>query len=176
VNRTEKTDFIERLSRELAETPHVILTSFHGLTANQANELRSKVRQAGGRFRVIKNRLARRAATGTAVEPMADRLSGPCALVAHATDPVGLAKSVAEFSKANPQLEVLAAVVDARSLLETGEVKRLASLPGLPELRAQLLRMILTPATTLVRLLGTPAGSLARVLDARARKEEGTNA
>ena len=170
--RADKIDRVEEMKREFAATPHVILATFSGLTVNQATELRTKVRSAGGRYRVIKNRLAKRAAAGTPIELMADRLTGPCALVTHETDPVALAKSVAEFSKANPQLEVLAAVVDAKDVLENKDVKHLASLPGLPELRAQLLSLIQTPATTLVRLLGTPASQIARVVDARAQKED----
>jgi large subunit ribosomal protein L10 len=172
VNRPEKTTVVEELNQTFSATPHVILASFRGLTVNQATLLRSRVRQTGGRFRVIKNRLARRAAAGTPMEPLVDRFAGPCAVALHVSDPVALAKTLAEFSKENPQLEMLAGIVDARDVLDVQGIKQLASLPGLPELRAQLLCLIQTPATQLVRLLDTPGTQVARVVDARREQQE----
>ena len=171
--RADKVELVKTLNEAFQATPHVILASFKGLSVNQEGELRRRVREAGGSYSVIRNRLAKRAAAGTAVEKLADQLSGPCALAAHATDPVILAKVLSEFAKENPQVEVRAGVVDAIELLDTAGVKTLASLPGLPELRAQLLALILTPATTLVRLLSTPGSQLARVIDARCEAQGG---
>ena len=67
---------------------------------------------------------------------------------------------------------MLAGVIDAKSVLDASGVKELALLPGLQELRAQLLSLIQTPATSLVRLLGTPGKQLAQVLEARREKQE----
>lgn len=153
-------------------TPHVLVASFNGLTVNQANELRGRVRKAGGSFEVIKNRLAKRAATGTPMESLAEHLTGPCAIATHPDDPVGLAKTLTEFAKQAPQLELRHGVIESKDLLDLEGIKQLASLPGLPELRAQLLCLIQTPATMLARLLGTPGTQLARVVDARREAEE----
>lgn len=165
--RAEKIQVVEGLHKSLGETPHVFLTHFAGLSANQANDLRSEIRRAGGRYRVIKNRLAKRAAEGTGLAMVAEHLSGPIAVASHESDPVGLAKVLTEFQKKNPQLEVFAGVVDAQQVLDGSGVKQLSELPGLPELRAQLLALINTPATTLVRLISTPGTQVARVIDAR---------
>lgn len=170
MNRAEKTAAVERMNADFQKTPHVILASFRGLSVNQANELRRKVDGVGGRYRVIKNRLAKRAAAGTNAEPLTDLLTGPCAVVLHDSDPVALAKALAEFAKANPELELRGGVVDAKDVVDAAEVKRLATLPGLQELRAQLLSLIQTPASSLVRLLNTPGGQLARAVDARREK------
>jgi large subunit ribosomal protein L10 len=172
VNRAEKETAVEQMNRAFAASPHVVLTSFTGLTVNQASDLRQRIRRAGGRFTVLKNRLAKRAATGTPVEPLAGRLRGPCGLAMHGSDAVGLAKILADFSKENPQLELLAGIVDAKEVLEGKDVRQLAALPGLPELRAQLLRVVQAPATSLVRLLATPGTQVARVLSARSETSE----
>lgn len=172
MNRTEKTTVVGRMSEAFAVAPHVILASYQGLTVNQATDLRRRVRLAGGRVLVIKNRLARRAAAGTPLERLSDRFTGPCALATHPSDAIALAKAFAEFVKDNPQLELLAGVVDTTELVDAKGLKQLATLPGLPELRAQLLRVIQAPATTLVRLLGTPGTQLARVVDARRHSQE----
>ena len=173
MNRADKIATVERLNRELSETPHVIVATFNGLSVNQANDLRGRVRAAGGRYQVIKNRLTKLAVKGTPAEGLAESLSGPCALATHESDPVALAKALADFVKDNEQLQVLAGVVDGKDLVDAAGVKYLSSLPGLPELRAQLLALIQTPATTLVRLINTPAGQLARVVDARCESQGG---
>ena len=170
MNRTEKAAAVAQMSETFGETPHVFLTGYRGMTVNQSSELRRRVRGAGGRYAVVKNRLARRASAGNAVEKLAGRLRGPCAVVAHQTDPVGLAKVLIDFAKDNPQLQLLAGVVDGREVVDAEGIKTLATLPGLPELRAQLLALVQTPATTLVRLLNTPGGQIARALDARREK------
>jgi large subunit ribosomal protein L10 len=167
VNRTEKAEAVERMAATFAQTPHVFVTGYRGMTVNQSSELRRRVRAAGGTYEVVKNRLARRAAAETAVARVEAKLRGPVALVSHRTDAVVLAKVLTDFAKEHPQLELIAGVVDGKDVVTTEGLKTLASLPGLPELRAQLLALVLTPATMLVRLLQTPGGQIARALDAR---------
>ena len=173
MQREQKVETIESLNRTFTDYPHVILTGFRGLSVAQATDLRRRVRAAGGSYLVIKNRLAKRAAQGTPAEPLAEHLTGPKSIAYHKEDPVALAKALADFSKDNPQLELVAGVLDAREVLDADDVKELAKLPGLPELRAQLLALIQTPATSLVRLLSTPGTQLARVLDARWQELDG---
>ncbi len=173
MNRTEKTNVVESLAAKFRAHPHVILADYKGLTAGQATELRRKIRFAGGTYTVLKNRLARRGSEGTAVAKIADRLKGPCGLAGHPTDPVALAKAVSEFAKDNPQLRLVACVVDAKDVYGAEGVKHLATLPGVQELRAQLLSLINAPASRLVRLLNTPGGQVARAVDARRKKLEG---
>ena len=116
--------------------------------------------------------LLERSGVGTiSSKELAKQFEGPCAVATHDSDPVALAKTLADFAKSNPELALVAGLVDARDLLEQADVKRLSALPGLPGLRAQLLALIQTPATTLVRLLGTPGTQLARVVDARREKQ-----
>lgn len=172
MRRTEKIAAIEQLSGRFREAPHVFVTSFFGMTVGQATELRKRIRAAGGTYQVVKNRLAKRATSGTPMEPLAPSLTGPRAVAFHETDPLALARVLSEFAANNPQLEIVAGVIDARSVLDPERVNALAKLPGLPELRARLLCVIQTPATMLVRILGTPATQVARVIDARNKKTE----
>jgi large subunit ribosomal protein L10 len=172
VNRTEKKAVVEEMAGLFRQSPHVFLTDYRGLTAHQSTELRRRIRAAGGGFRVVKNRLARRAGAGTAAEGISERFKGPCGLATHRSDPIALAKVLSEFCKDNPQLRLVAAVVDGREVVDAEGVKFLAMLPGLPETRARLLALVQTPATMLVRLLQTPGSQIARALDARREKEE----
>lgn len=167
MERTQKADVVARMSALFQASPNVILAGFTALEVNKQSELRGKIAAAGGHYVVIKNRLARRAAAGTHVERIASGFVGPCALAVHAHDPIALARVLSGFAKDHPTFELKAAVIDRAAVIEGREISRLAELPGLPELRAQLLALILTPATMLVRLVATPAQQVARVLDAR---------
>ena len=99
MKRADKIAAVEKMNKTFSTAPHAILTSFRGLTVNQASQLRSRIRQAGGEISVIKNRLAKRAADGTPMQPLVAQLDGPCALATHDADPVVLAKTLADFSK-----------------------------------------------------------------------------
>ncbi len=171
--RAEKVEFIKQLNESFSGRPHLVLAQYSGLTVNQVNDLRAKLGEVGATYRVVKNRLAKRAAEGTSLELLSDQLSGPCAVASHESDPVVLAKTLAEFVKENPQIELLAGVIDASQTLDQAGVEHLSSLPGLPELQAQLLALIMTPATTLVRLVATPGTQIARVLDAKVQADGG---
>jgi large subunit ribosomal protein L10 len=173
VIRDDKEKMVGLLHERFSGAPHAVLAGYRGLTVNSSNELRRKVDRIGGRYMVIKNRLARRAAAGTPLEKLAPRFAGPCAIAIHPSDPIGLAKTISDFVKDNPQIELLGAIVDGVDLVDGEGVKHLAKMPGLPELRAQLLALVNTPATMLVRLIGTPGTQLARVLDARREAQEG---
>ena len=176
MERTEKSANVEQMTGVFQKAPHVFVTDFRGLTANQSVDLRRRIRQSGGSYQVVKNRLAKRAAVGTAAEKITAHLVGTRGVACHETDPVLLAKVLSEFAKDNPQLRLVAAVVDARDVVGADGIKTLATLPGLPELRAQLLALLQTPATQLVRLLQTPASQMARALDARREKLGGEGA
>ena len=173
MNRTDKSTAIAEMTGMFQGAPHVILTDFRGLTANESVDLRRKIRKVGGTYRVLKNRLAKRAAAGSAAEKVNAHLVGARAAACHASDPVALAKVLTEFAKDHPQLQIVGAVIDTKEVLGVAGIKSLATLPGLPVLRAQLLALMQTPATQLVRLLQTPASQMARVLDAHREKREG---
>jgi large subunit ribosomal protein L10 len=169
----DKIDIGISLTETFGSSPHAVLTSFSGLQANQANALRRKIDEAGGSFRVIKNRVAKRAAAGTPYEKLSEMFSGPCAIATHESDPVILAKTISEFVKEDPSITMLGGIIDAGQVLDTAGLKELSSLPGLPELQATLLALIQTPATTLVRLISTPGTQIARVIDAHCQAQEG---
>ena len=70
MNRTEKQQLVDELHKEFETSPHVVLVDFRGLSVPDVTEFRRKVRAAGSRYRVVKNRLALRAAKGTPLEKL----------------------------------------------------------------------------------------------------------
>ncbi len=173
MNRAEKQVLIDELRTEFGSSPHAVLLDFKGLSVNAATEFRKKVRQAGSRYRVVKNSLAVRAVKGTPLEGLGPKFEGTTGVAYTGTDPVALAKVLVDFQKEHPALSLKGGIVSGTEMLDAEGVKALSTMPSLPELRARLLGLLQTPATTLVRLLNTPAGQLARVLKAHQDKEEG---
>jgi large subunit ribosomal protein L10 len=124
-------------------------------------------------MRVIKNRLARRAATDGPVAQLDKYFRGPTAVVYHATDPVATAKGLVEFQKDHPKIELRAGLIERSQAFAGADVKKVADLPTIDQARATLLALINTPATMLVRLLSTPATQVARVISEHANKQGG---
>ncbi len=163
---SEKIEVVETLAGKFARAPITILSDYRGLTVAEITEFRRKVTAAGGELVVAKNTLTKLAIKDknqVVLEPM---LAGPTALAFGYEDAAALAKAVDEFADKAEALELKGGVLDG-DLLQPEQVKQLASMPSRDELRAQLLALMMTPATQLVRLLNTPATQLMTVLDAR---------
>jgi large subunit ribosomal protein L10 len=79
MNRAEKQVLIDELRTEFGSSPHAVLLDFKGLSVNAATEFRRKVRQAGSRYRVVKNSLAVRAVMGTPLEGLGPKFEGTTA-------------------------------------------------------------------------------------------------
>lgn len=173
MNRSEKQQLIDELHSELEKAPNAVLLDFKGLSVPAATEFRRKVRASGSRYRVVKNSLALRAAKGTALEKLEAKLQGTTGIAYTGDDPVALAKVLVDFAKENPALSVKGGVVAGSQLLDAEGVKALSTMPGLPELRAKLLGLLMAPAQQLVSLLNEPATQTVRVLKAHGDKLEG---
>ena len=172
MNRSEKQQMIEELHKEFEASPHAVLVDFTGLSVPAVTEFRRKVKAAGSRYRVVKNSLALRAARGTPLERLGERLEGTTGIAYTGEDPVALAKVLVDFARDHPALAVKAGVVSGDQVLDANGVKALSTMPGLPELRARLLGLLRAPAARLVRLLATPATQLAQVMKAHQDKIE----
>jgi large subunit ribosomal protein L10 len=169
VDRAAKANQVAQLRDIFGKAALVVVTQQSGLTVAEATDLRKKVRAAGARFKVTKNRLARLALKDTKFNGLADRFKGPTA-IAYSTDPVAAAKVVAAYAKDNKKLTIVAGCLDG-SMLDQAGVDTLAKLPSLDELRGRLIGMIQTPAQRLAVLAQAPASQLARVFAAYGKKE-----
>jgi large subunit ribosomal protein L10 len=170
VDRAEKREFVTGLNDVFKGTGSVVVAHYAGLTVAQMNDLRSKMRAAGGTVKVAKNRLAIIALQGTQSEGMKALFKGQT-LIAYSDDPITAPKVASEFARTNDNLVILGGAMGPTSLDANG-VKALATMPSLDELRARIVGMIKTPATRIAQVVNAPAGQLARVLGAYARKNE----
>lgn len=166
MNRAEKQAFIDSFNAQLADAAAVVVTHYRGLTVQDMEKLRASMREDEATIRVVKNRLALRALEGTPYKGQIDEfMTGPTA-VAFSADPVAAAKVAHTFAKSNDNLVVLGGAMGDKKL-SAEEVKELASLPSLDELRAKLVGLITAPATRIATYSQEPAAKLARVLAQR---------
>ena len=158
MNREEKTELLNMLHEVFSNAESVVITEYLGLTVAEADEWRNKVRDAGASLRVTKNRIARLAVKDTKFEGLADLFKGPVAM-AYANDPIAACKACVEFAKNNEKLVIIGGALSDKALT-LDEIKALAAIPSMDELRAKL-----------VGLLQAPAAKLARVTKAYSEKE-----
>lgn len=170
MDRAEKREFVTELNGVFKAAGSVVVAHYAGLTVAQMNDLRSKMRAAGGTVKVAKNRLAKIALQGTESEGVADLFKGQT-LIAYSNDPITAPKIASEFAKGTDKLVILGGAMGSTTLNADG-VKALATLPSLDELRAKIVGMIQTPATRIAQVVNAPAGGVARVIGAYARKNE----
>ena len=171
MDRAQKQKLVETLQQDLADTVCVVVTHQTGLTVAEVTQLRRQMRSGGARYRVTKNRLARRALDGTRFAPLSPLFTGPTA-IAFSRDPVAAAKVAVEFANRNTKLTIVGGGL-AGQLIDAAGVRELALLPSLDELRGKLVGLLVAPATRVARVLQAPAGQLARVLAAHAENQSG---
>jgi large subunit ribosomal protein L10 len=173
LTKAKKAEKIEHLAHELAGSTSAIVGTFEKLTVAQDFELRKVVRGAGGRYRVLKNKLAARAAQGTKVEQALQGLKGVSSVAYTSGDPVALAKALSTWIQENAEFTFKLGIVDGK-VITVEEVKQLATMPGKDEIFAKLLFLINAPAQRLVTVLNATGRDLAVVLNQGVEKQKFT--
>ena len=166
MDRSKKEALVAELHQDFEENKLVVITHQSGLTVGEVSQLRKQMREAGCKFKVTKNRLAKIALKETKFEALEESFKGPTA-IAVSKDPVSAAKIAVEFANENEKLTIIGGALEA-DLLDVDGVKLLAKLPSLDELRGKIVGLLQAPATKVAGVLQAPAGQLARVLGAHA--------
>ncbi|GGB86755.1 MULTISPECIES: 50S ribosomal protein L10 [Glycocaulis] len=169
MERAQKVEAVDAYKGIFAGAGSVVIAHYSGLTVAEMTSLRAELRKSGGQLKVVKNRLAKIALKGSPAEGAADMFTGPVA-IAYAEDPVAAPKATADFAKKNEKLVLIGGFMDV-TVLDEGQVKALATMPSLDELRGKLIGLIQAPATKVAGVVQAPAGQLARLLQAYADKQ-----
>jgi len=135
---------IDELRRTFEGQKNLLLLDYQGTSAQDLNRVRLNLRRAGVRLMVIKNSLARRALDDLGKETLSEFLQGPSAVAFGQTDLVELVKSISEVTKASQAIRVRAGFAEG-AVLTQQDVARLAALPSLEVLRAQVVCGIAGP-------------------------------
>jgi len=171
VDRAEKRKLVSALNEAWKQTGVIVVAHYAGMSVAQMSDFRKRVKEAGGKVKVAKNRLAKLALEGTDAVAIRGLLVGQTCL-AYSLDPIAAAKASVRYSRENTKLVILGGAM-GKTLLDTNGVKALAELPTLDELRAILIGLLQAPATKIARIMKEPGAQLARVLNAKATEAAG---
>jgi large subunit ribosomal protein L10 len=170
ITKERKNDLITQYSEWVKRSKALVLTQYVGLTMKDIDGLRAKVRENGGEFHIIKNTLAKLAFEQAGLPVQKGQFEGSTAIVFAFVDAPATVKTVTDFAKSSEFLKIKGGFLEKQALTPEG-VKALAELPPLPVVRAQLLGMLLAPASKLVRTLAEPGRMVAAVIKAHAESE-----
>jgi large subunit ribosomal protein L10 len=165
LTKAKKSEKVTVLAGELGKSSAAIVGTFVGLTAEKDVALRKAVRDAGGHYHVVKNKLAARSAKGTQVEAALQGLKGVSSVAYTAGDPVALAKGLAAFVKDNAEFFTFKLGIVEGKVISVEEIKALATMPGKEELFSKLLFLIQSPAQRLATVINATGRDLAVVIN-----------
>ena len=171
LTRQKKAEQVTKLAAELESSTSAIVGTFAKLTVAQDYALRKTVREAGGKYRVLKNKLAARAAKGTKVEAALQGLKGVSSVAYTSGDPVALTKAISTWVGENAEFTFKLGIVDGR-VINIEEIKQLASMPGKNELFSKLLFLINAPAQRLATVIAATGRDLAVVVNQAVEKNK----
>jgi large subunit ribosomal protein L10 len=170
VAKPEKAAAIAELTNKFRNSGAAVLTEYRGLTVAQMTTLRSSIREHAT-YAGVTNTLTEIAAKEAGVTAFDGQLSGPSAIAFITGDPVGAAKGLRDFTKANPLLVIKAGVLDGKAL-SPAEILKLADLESREVLLAKLAGAMKASLTNAVNLFVAPLSQTARVIDALRAKVE----
>jgi large subunit ribosomal protein L10 len=164
-------DYVDKLSRSNA----VFLTDYRGLTVSEMETLRTKIREAGGGYSIVKNTLAARALEAANLPVPEDMLRGPTAIGLVYEEVPAIAKVLTDFAKDTEILQVKGGIMEG-NMLSPKQISALASMPPREIVLAQLLGLIQQPGNGVAGVINAAGNKLAATIKAYADSLENEGA
>ena len=162
MDRAQKEQLVDELGQIFESSGVVVVAHYEGMTVAEMQDLRARMRDAGGAVRVAKNKLATIALEGKPCASIANLLTGMTVLT-YSEDPVAAAKVAQEFSKDNPKLVILGGAM-GENALDVAGVEAVSKMPSRDELIATIAGMLGAPASNIAGAIGAPASNIASIL------------
>ncbi len=166
MNRKEKEQTVSDLQKQIEHYKAAVLTSFRGLKVEQINQIRQRLREEKVSFHVVKNTLMKLASKGTDLEKLNRYFEGPTAIAVSKGNPISLVKTILDFVKTQPALEIKVGLIEG-DVVVPGEMKNLASMPSREVLFSQILGGIQMPAAQVAGTIHSLFQQVLGVLQAR---------
>jgi large subunit ribosomal protein L10 len=167
--RAEKQNISAEYITRLNASPFFIVVDYQGLKVGPITELRKRLFKVGAEMHVVKNSIFRIAAKEAGVADLTGTLAGQLAVVTGRQDVSATAKVLKTFTSEFDKPKLKFGYLNSQRM-ESQDIITLADLPSIEVLRAKLLGLINTPATSLARIINTPATQLAQVIKAKSEK------
>jgi len=173
--RTEKISILNEVIERVKASDFCFVLNYGGLKVAQLTTLRHELAKCNSRIMVVKNTYLGKVSKDLGWNDISAMLSGPTAMVTGNGDVTEVAKALVEFVKKNEKASVKGASLDA-AVLSAKDVEALSKLPSKDVMRATLLAMFMTPATSFVRVLNAPLLNTLYALKAYEEKKGGSAA
>jgi large subunit ribosomal protein L10 len=168
--RADKQAAVAEIVESFNDAAGAVLTEYRGLTVKELQDLRRSLGENAD-YAVVKNTLAKLAATEAGISGFDELLTGPTAIAFIKGDVVEAAKGLRDFAKANPALVIKGGILDGKQL-DAKEIAKLASLESREVLLAKLAGAMLASLSQAVYLLNAPLAQAARLAGALQAKAE----
>jgi large subunit ribosomal protein L10 len=175
ISRERKEELIAEYIDLLSESTAVFLAEYKGMSVKQMQKLRADVREAEGQFSVTKNTLFRAALEQTEMPVPEELLVGQTATGFAMGEAPTMAKALVDYAKGDDLFTIKGGIFAGR-FLSAEEIKELAELPTLDELRGQIIGMIQAPATNIAGVIASGVRQVVNVINAYAESEESAEA
>lgn len=122
-----KQEVINEIMNHAKEAASFVVFEYQGLTVDETNELRRKLRESGTLLKVYKNTLTKRALNSLDIN-LDEELVGPKA-IAFGTDAIAPVKVLSDFAKDHPTMQLKIGYIDG-SVAKEVELKKYAAIPS----------------------------------------------
>lgn len=167
-----KRDKVAELTEAFSGSRGAIVSEYRGLTVSDLSRIRRDLREKGVSYTVVKNRLAKIAATDAGRSEIIPLLSGPTAITLGGSDEAALAKATLDALRPFRAVVVRGGAIGGVTIDADG-VTRLATLPPREVLLAQLAGGIASPLSTMAGLFAAPLRNLGYALTQLRDQREG---
>jgi len=165
MKRAEKAVVIDKLHEKFLSAKVSVLSDFAGMSVEEIQEVKNTLRKARGEFKVVKNRLAIRAAKGTSLEKVITYFKGSVAVALGHEDPVPSMKALDTLFGKQKKLKMRIGVID-NQMIDLAAFKAIAKLPSREVLLGQLVTRMKSPMAGIRGALGGVLDKWVRTLQA----------
>jgi large subunit ribosomal protein L10 len=165
--KEEKKELVATYEKWLKESKAAYVLSYQKMAMKDIDALRAEAREIGGEFHVVKNTLMNLALQNAGFKDTG--LFDKSSMLAVAFEDAPSMAKIVDKASSTDIFTIKGGYLDGEPVSDS-QILTLAKLPALPQMRAQLLALISTPATQLVRTLKEPARMIAAVLKSYSEK------
>ena len=170
MDRNQKEASVEELNGIFDESGSVVMAHYSGMTVAEMTELRAKLRELGGTFKVVRNRLAKIALKGKPGEGASDLFTGPVA-IAYSEDFVAAPKVAVDYAKDNDKFVILGGFME-EEVFDAKGIEALSKMPSREELIGTIAARLLGQASQIGQRLAAPGQGLAGAIEVIGEKAE----
>ena len=172
MSKPVKESMIRDYQARLAGAEDAMLISIRGVKAIATTRLRHGLAAKNIKVTVVRNALAKKAISGTGLEPLGKLLDGPNAIAYGGTSVIEVAREIVKLIEKMPEIELRGAVLDGQLYEGKAGVIELSKYPTKDEAIGRIVTLVVSPARKLLAQIQGPGSAVAGLIKAIETKLE----